>query len=196
MTPAVFLDRDGVLNDPVLDPADGRLESPLHAADVVLAAGAVDGCRALQKAGFFLAVVSNQPGAAKGKTTLEELWAIHERVAGLLAEHDVVIDEWRYCHHHPEATVAELRGPCACRKPAPGMLLETAAARGIDLSASWMVGDSDGDIEAGQRAGCQTVLVEHPGSAHRRIGNVRPDAVVRDLSAGAAFILRSSERRA
>jgi D-glycero-D-manno-heptose 1,7-bisphosphate phosphatase len=187
-TRAVFLDRDGVLNDPVFDPADGRLESPLHAADVVLADGAVEGCRLLQDAGFFLIVVSNQPGAAKGKTTLDELWAIHERVVDLLAEHDILIEEWRYCHHHPEATVAELRGPCDCRKPAPGMLLDAASARGIGLPASWMVGDSDGDIEAGQRAGCRTVLVEHPGSAHRRIGIPRPDAVVRNLYAGATFI--------
>jgi D-glycero-D-manno-heptose 1,7-bisphosphate phosphatase len=188
VTRAVFLDRDGVLNDPVFDPADGRFESPLHAADVVLADGAAEGCQLLQEAGFLLIVVSNQPGAAKGKTTLDELWAIHERVVALLAEHDVAIDEWRYCHHHPEATVAELRGPCDCRKPAPGMLLDAANARGIDLPASWMVGDSDGDIEAGQRAGCRTVLVEHPGSAHRRIGTPQPDAVVRNLYAGAAFI--------
>ncbi|HEV7493823.1 HAD family hydrolase [Baekduia sp.] len=187
-TRAVFLDRDGVLNDPVFDPADGRCESPLHAADVVLADGAVEGCRLLQNAGFFLIVVSNQPGAAKGKTTLDELWAIHERVVALLAEHDILIEEWRYCHHHPEATVAELRGPCDCRKPAPGMLLDAATARGIDLPASWMVGDSDGDIEAGRRAGCRTVLIEHPGSAHRRIGIPRPDAVVRNLYAGATFI--------
>lgn len=190
MTRAVFLDRDGVLNDPVFDPADGRPESPLRAADIVLADGAVEGCRLLRDAGFLLVVVSNQPGAAKGKTTLDELWAIHERVVALLAEQDITIDEWRYCHHHPEATVAELRGPCDCRKPEPGMLLAAATTHGIDLAASWMVGDSDGDIEAGRRAGCRTVLIEHPGSAHRRLGGVRPDEVARDLSAAAKVITR------
>jgi D-glycero-D-manno-heptose 1,7-bisphosphate phosphatase len=188
MIAAVFLDRDGVLNDPVLDPVDGRPESPLRAADIVLAEGAADGCRRLAAAGFFLVVVSNQPGAAKGKATLEALWEIHERVVELLAAEGVVIDDWRYCFHHPEAVVAELRGPCDCRKPAPGMLLDAASAHGIDLPASWMVGDSDGDVEAGQRAGCQTVLIEHPGSAHRRSGTLAPAALSRNLFTAATFI--------
>ncbi|HEV7749923.1 MAG TPA: HAD family hydrolase [Baekduia sp.] len=188
MTPAVFLDRDGVLNDPVLDPVDGRPESPLHAADIVLAEGAVEGCRLLKDNGFLLVVASNQPGAAKGKATLDELWDVHERVAELLDAAGVTIDDWRYCFHHPEAVVPELAGACDCRKPAPGMLLQAASAHGIDLPASWMVGDSDGDVEAGQRAGCQTVLIEHPGSAHRRTGAVQPAGMSRNLFTAATFI--------
>jgi D-glycero-D-manno-heptose 1,7-bisphosphate phosphatase len=185
---AVFLDRDGVLNDPVLDPTDGRPESPLRAQDVVLAEGAVEGCRVLHAAGFLLVVASNQPAAAKGKTTPEELWAIHECVVGMLTAEGVAIDDWRYCFHHPQATDPALRGPCDCRKPAPGMLLAAGADHGIDLAASWMVGDSDGDVEAGRAAGCETVLVEHPGSAHRRSGNARATGVVRNLDAAATFI--------
>jgi D-glycero-D-manno-heptose 1,7-bisphosphate phosphatase len=188
VTRAVFLDRDGVLNDPVFDPADGRPESPLRAADIVLAEGAAEGCRLLRDAGHLLVVASNQPGAAKGKATLDDLWAVHERVAELLDAEGVLIDDWRYCFHHPDAVVAELRGPCDCRKPAAGMLLDAATAHGIDLPASWMVGDSDGDVEAGQRAGCQTMLIEHPGSAHRRSGDVRPSALARNLFAAATFI--------
>ncbi len=116
---AVFLDRDGVLNDPALDPVDGRFESPLHAGDVVLAEGAIEGCRMLREAGFLLLVASNQPAAAKAKATREQLREVHERVVSLLAAGGVTIDDWRYCLHHPEATVPELRGdPCGCRKPA------------------------------------------------------------------------------
>jgi D-glycero-D-manno-heptose 1,7-bisphosphate phosphatase len=186
---AVFLDRDGVLNDPVLDPVDGRPESPLRAADVVLAEGAVEGCRMLREAGFSLLVASNQPAAAKGKATREDLAAVHDRVVSLLTASGVTIDGWRYCLHHPEATVPELRGdPCDCRKPAPGMLLDLAQEHAVDLSASWMVGDSDGDIGAGLAAGCSTVLIEHPGSAHRRTGNPAPAALARNLSRAAAFI--------
>jgi D-glycero-D-manno-heptose 1,7-bisphosphate phosphatase len=189
MTLAVLLDRDGVLNDPVLDPVDGRPESPLRPQDVRLAEGAADGARALQAAGRLLIVVSNQPGAAKGKATLDDLWAVHERVVALLAAEGVAIPDWRYCHHHPEAVVPGLRGPCPCRKPAPGMLLDAAAAHGVDLATSWMVGDSDADIGAGRAAGCRTLLIEHPGSAHRRSGNPPADASARNLSAAAAFIL-------
>ncbi|HMJ36396.1 MAG TPA: HAD family hydrolase [Baekduia sp.] len=185
---AVFLDRDGVLNEPVLDPADGRPESPLRADDVVLADGAAGACRLLADAGFLLVVASNQPAAAKGKAGLDDLWAVHERVADLLDAQGVVIDDWRYCFHHPEAVVAELRGPCDCRKPAPGMLLDAAKAHGIDLPASWMVGDSDGDVLAGQRAGCRTMLIAHPGSAHRRTGAVRPAALSPNVFAAARMI--------
>jgi D-glycero-D-manno-heptose 1,7-bisphosphate phosphatase len=186
---AVFLDRDGVLNDPVLDPVDGRPESPLRADDVVLAEGAVEGCLMLHDAGFALLVASNQPAAAKGKATREDLRAVHDRVVSLLTASGVTIDDWRYCLHHPGATDPELLGdPCGCRKPAPGMLLELAAAHAVDLGASWMVGDSDADVGAGLAAGCSTVLIEHPGSSHRRTGQPAPAALARNLSRAAAFI--------
>jgi len=186
---AVFLDRDGVLNDPALDPVDGRLESPLRAEDVVLAEGAIEGCRMLHDAGFLLLVASNQPAAAKAKATREQLHEVHDRVVCLLAAGGVTIDDWRYCLHHPQATVPELRGdPCGCRKPAPGMLLELAQVHAVDLQASWMVGDSDADIGAGIAAGCRTALVQHPGSAHRRTGRLTPAALAPNLSPAAALI--------
>jgi D-glycero-D-manno-heptose 1,7-bisphosphate phosphatase len=187
--PAVFLDRDGVLNDPVLDPADGRPESPLRAADVALVPGAAHACRALKDAGHLLVVVSNQPAAAKGKASLDDLWAVHDRVVVLLGDAGAAIDDWCYCFHHPAAVVPALRGPCDCRKPAPRMLRDAAAAHGIALADSWMVGDSDADVEAGARAGCRTILVAHPGSAHRRGGHVRPTATAGDLAGAAARIV-------
>jgi D-glycero-D-manno-heptose 1,7-bisphosphate phosphatase len=187
--PAVFLDRDGVLNDPVLDPVDGRPESPLRAEDVVLAEGAVEGCLQLREQGFLLLVASNQPAAAKGKATLAGLRAVHDRVVFLLTAAGVTIDDWRYCFHHPQATDPALLGdPCGCRKPAPGMLLDLAAAHDVDLAASWMVGDSDGDVEAGLAAGCRTVLIEHPGSSHRRTGRTASAPLARNLSSAATFI--------
>jgi D-glycero-D-manno-heptose 1,7-bisphosphate phosphatase len=186
---AVFLDRDGVLNDPAPDPVDGRFESPLHASDVVLAEGAIEGCRMLHDAGFLLLVASNQPAAAKAKATRQQLREVHDRVVSLLAAGGVTIDDWRYCLHHPQATVPELHGdPCGCRKPAPGMLLELAQAHAVDLAASWMVGDSDADIGAGIAAGCRTALVAHPASAHRRTGHPTPAALAPNLSPAAALI--------
>jgi len=185
---AVFLDRDGVLNDPVLDPADGRPESPLRASDVALVSGAAEGCRILQAAGYALVVVSNQPGAAKGKASLEDLWGVHERVVALLAARGVAIDDWRYCFHHPDAAVPALRTRCACRKPAAGMLLDAAAARGLALARSWMIGDADTDVAAGRRAGARTVLLAHPASAHRRTGASRPTLRAPDLRTAATIL--------
>jgi D-glycero-D-manno-heptose 1,7-bisphosphate phosphatase len=192
---AVFLDRDGVINDPAHDPVDGTAESPHRPQDVVLADGAVAGLRSLRDARFILVVVSNQPSAAKGKATLTDLRAVHERVVALLQAEGIAIDDWRYCFHHPAGVVPELTGVCACRKPSPGMLLDAAGAHAIDLAASWIVGDSDADVEAGRAAGTGAILVEHPDSAHRRSGDSAADAQVRNLSEGAAFVLASHPSR-
>lgn len=185
---AVFLDRDGVINEPVWDELDERYESPLDPRHVALANGAAAAIAALQSAGWRTVVVSNQPAAAKGKATRAQLRAVHARVVSLLAESGVRIETWRYCLHHPQAVVPGLGGACDCRKPKAGMLLDAAAREGIDLRRSWMVGDSDVDVAAGAAAGCQTVMVEAGASAHRRSGPAKPDARVRDLRAAAALI--------
>lgn len=186
---AVFVDRDGVINELVPDPGTGRPESPLRVADVRLIAGAAGALRLLADAGWRLVGVSNQPSAAKGYISLEELRAIQARVVALLAAADVRFEDFRLCLHHPEGTVPELSGPCDCRKPAPGMLLGAAGDLGLDPHASWMIGDTDVDVQAGRAAGCRTILVEHPDSAHKRTEQLRPDAVVTDLTAAAGIIL-------
>lgn len=191
MKRAVFLDRDGVLNEPVPDPVDELPESPLRAADVVLCDGAADAVIALKSAGYEPVVVTNQPSAAKGKTTVAELQAINDRVRELLAAEGADIATWKICLHHPDATVRELAGQCDCRKPAPGMLLEAASELGLKLADSWVAGDSDADIGAGRAAGCRTVLIEHPLTAHRRSPNPGADATAIDLRRAAAIILES-----
>jgi D-glycero-D-manno-heptose 1,7-bisphosphate phosphatase len=195
LTAAVFLDRDGVINEPSWDPADGRYESPTDPRDVALADGAVEGLRALTAEGYVTVAVSNQPAAAKGKASLEDLKTVHERIVDLLAAAGLALDDWRYCFHHPDAVVPELRDACACRKPEPGLLLAAAQAHGIVLDASWMVGDSTTDVVAGRRAGCRTVLVEHPRSGHRRDKDVIADANVRNLAAAAAFMIQIDRAR-
>lgn len=186
---AVFLDRDGVIVDLVPDALLGTDESPYRPQDVALMPGAADAIRALREGGFLLVGVSNQPAAAKGNVTLEQLRAVHEHTAELLADAGAPLDDWRYCFHHPDGVVAELTGSCACRKPAPGMLIEAAEAHDIDLAASWMVGDSDSDVAAGIAAGTATVLLEHPGSAHRRRGGAAPGMTVPDLATATSDIL-------
>jgi D-glycero-D-manno-heptose 1,7-bisphosphate phosphatase len=89
--------------------------------------------------------------------------------------------------------VAELSGACDCRKPAPGMLLAAALALDIELTGSWMVGDTDADLLAGRAAGCRTILVRNPGSAHKRGGEISPDAVAGDLAGAVDEILRGEE---
>jgi len=170
---AVFLDRDGVINELVLNPVTGNHESPYRPEDVALVPGAVEALRLLRSLRVPLAVVSNQPSASKGTAALEALWAVHEAVVDRLAEAGIALDEFRYCFHHPEGTDPVLGVRCDCRKPAPGLVLQAAEALGLDAAAlgrSWLIGDSDVDVEAGRRARCRTVLVEDPRSAHRRHG--------------------------
>jgi D-glycero-D-manno-heptose 1,7-bisphosphate phosphatase len=178
---AVFLDRDGVLVELVWDAADGAFEGPTVADDVRLVPGAADAVRRIRSLDYRTVVVSNQPGAAKGKASREDLHTAHERVVRLLAERGVVIDEYRYCLHHPDAVDAGFAGACDCRKPKPGMLLDAAAALDVDLSRSWMIGDSDVDAAAGRAAGCRTILVENPQSTHRRREGARVDHRATDL---------------
>jgi D-glycero-D-manno-heptose 1,7-bisphosphate phosphatase len=181
---AVFLDRDGVLNELVSDPVSGVPESPLEVAQVRLVPGAAAAAARLQRAGYTLVCVSNQPAAAKAKVSVAQLHAVHRRVTELLAEHGVTIAVSRLCLHHPEGVVAGLSGECQCRKPAPGMLLDAAAQLGLDLGRSWMVGDTDADIAAGRAAGCRTLLICNPASVHKRLREVKPDALASSLAEG------------
>ncbi len=159
MSKAVFLDRDGVINR---KPPEGDYVTRWE--DFHILPGVVEGVALLNRAGFTVIVVTNQRCIAKGLVTVVELENIHQRMAELLAGSGAIIDGAFYCPH-------EIEPVCECRKPAPGMLLSAARLHGIDLSASWMIGDSDIDIRAGRNAGCKTVLLiaggETPDQAQR-----------------------------
>jgi D-glycero-D-manno-heptose 1,7-bisphosphate phosphatase len=187
--PAAFLDRDGTLNETVPDPDTGLPESPLKVEDVRLIPAAATAARELERAGYVLVCVSNQPAAAKGKADVEQLLAVHERVVGLLAQEGVEIALSRLCLHHPDGVVRELAGACSCRKPAPQMLLDAATELALDLESSWMLGDTDTDVAAGRAAGCRTALIEYPGSAHKRSGNASAEVVAADIGSAVTELL-------
>lgn len=144
---AVFLDRDGVISRSLV--IDGKPVAPFRAEEFEILPGVAEALDALKAAGFRLVVVTNQPEVARGRTARSEVEAMHATMRATLP-----VDEIRVCYHD---------GPdrCSCRKPAPGMLVDAAHDAGIDLSRSFMVGDRWRDIEAGRRAGCSTVFVDH-----------------------------------
>jgi D-glycero-D-manno-heptose 1,7-bisphosphate phosphatase len=188
--PAAFLDRDGVLNELVIDAGSGGApESPLRVEDVRLLPGASDAIGRLTRAGFAPVCVSNQPAAAKGRVSVENLLAVHRRVLDLLEADGVRLEFSRLCLHHPQGVVAGLAGLCSCRKPEPGMLLDAARTVNVDLDRSWMVGDTDADVRAGQAAGCRTVSIAYPGSVHKRSGTVEPDILAASLSEAVTQLL-------
>ena len=153
MRRAAFLDRDGTLNvkaaehEYVTDPGGFRWLP-----------GAIDGAVALARAGFTLAVVSNQRGIARGLVSAATLAAIEAEIQRALGPHGVRIEAFRYCPH-------ELDEDCDCRKPRPGMILELARTLEIDLANSWMIGDSPSDVQAGRAAGTHTALIAASGEA-------------------------------
>jgi D-glycero-D-manno-heptose 1,7-bisphosphate phosphatase len=181
---AVFLDRDGVLNEAVPDPDSGLPESPLAVEDVRLIPGAARAARELADTGHLLVCVSNQPGAAKGKVPVEQLLAVHERVLELLADDGARLDCSCLCLHHPDGSVPELSVACSCRKPGPGLLLRAAEILGLDCRASWMIGDTDADLQAGQAAGCRVLRIEYPRTTHKRSGRSSADVRAVDLADG------------
>ncbi len=145
---AVFLDRDGTLND---DP--GYLNRP---EQMILLSGVGQGLQALKRRGFLLVVVSNQSGVGRGLIPPGVLPQIHQRLQDLLAPFEVAIDHFELCFHRPE-------DDCDCRKPKPKLILDAAQKLGIQLSQSYMIGDKRSDIEAGQAAGCKGSLLVRTG---------------------------------
>jgi D-glycero-D-manno-heptose 1,7-bisphosphate phosphatase len=143
--PAVFLDRDGVLNEAVL--RDGRPHPPVSPDEVVLRAGAAATCARLRAAGFLLVMVTNQPDIARGTATRAAVDRINDRLVTGLA-----LDAACVCPHDDADA-------CGCRKPAPGLILDAADRFDVDLGASLMVGDRWRDIAAGAAAGVSTVWV-------------------------------------
>jgi D-glycero-D-manno-heptose 1,7-bisphosphate phosphatase len=177
---AVFIDKDGTLVHDVpynVDPA--RMD---------LIPGAGDALRALQDAGFLLFVVSNQPGVALRRFPLTALRTVEARLDELLAPFGVMFTAYCWCPHPPAGVRAAVA--CTCRKPRPGLLLDAATTHGVDLERSWMIGDILDDIEAGNRAGCRTVLVDRGNETRWRTGRLRtPNAIVYQLADAAAIIL-------
>ena len=152
MRRALFLDRDGTLVHPFHYPS--RPEH-LRLYDTI----GPELC-SLQEMGFDLVVITNQAGIARGYFTEADLQRMHDYLISELSSLGVHLSGIYHCPHHPDGVIPELATRCSCRKPQPGMLLKAARDLEIDLQRSWFVGDILDDIEAGNRAGCHTVLVD------------------------------------
>lgn len=194
--PAVFLDRDGTINEEVsyLD----RMEK------LRLIPGAADAIRRLNAAGFSVVVVTNQSGVARGFFDEAFVLAVNERLRQMLQAEGARIDAVYYCPHHPTEGKGKYLRACGCRKPAPGLLLAAVSDFGIDPARSYMVGDMLTDVEAGNRAGVRAVLVRTGlgGESAARLGaagagtEARPARIAADLSEAADWILDDAGGRA
>lgn len=169
---AVFLDRDGVINRAPV--RDGRPYPPSGPEELEILPGVPEALERLRSAGYRLIVVTNQPDVARGRQRSETVEAIHAALLSALP-----LDEIRICYHDDF-------DECACRKPRPGLILDTARDGCVDLPSSFMVGDRWRDIEAGRRAGCTTIFIDYGYDEKQPDG---PDACVRSLSEAVDWIL-------
>ena len=174
---AVFLDRDGVINRAIV--RNGLPYGPDVPEELEILPGVREALMRLREAGFRLVVVTNQPDVARGTRDRQ---AVEDMNASLAAT--LPLDDIRVCYHDD-------RDHCACRKPKPGLLLDAAREAGLELDASFMVGDRWRDVDAGRNAGCTTIFVDH-GYSERRPD--APDATVGSLPEAADWILSRSTR--
>lgn len=175
---AVFLDRDGTLNAPLV--RDGRSVPPATLAEFQLLPGAAEACRRLHAAGYVLVVATNQPDVGRGtqdRATVEAMHAELRRLIPEIARVEVSYDP------------GDTDPPSAMRKPAPGMLRQAAAALDLDLTRSWMIGDRWRDVDCGARAGCRTIFIDWDRAEPLR---QPPEFTVRSLGAAVDIILDRS----
>jgi D-glycero-D-manno-heptose 1,7-bisphosphate phosphatase len=193
MSRAVFLDRDGVINELVYFPELGIVDSPLNPDQFRLIPRAAKAIRRFNELGLKVIVVSNQPAIAKGKMTMKLFEEIRAKMINMLRDEGARIDGEYYCFHHPEAKLPEYRVSCDCRKPKPGLLLTAARDFKLNLRECYMVGDGLTDVIAGRSAGCKTILI---GSLKcdvcklMDVMGVKPDYIVPSLNHASEIIER------
>lgn len=182
MNKAIFLDKDGTLIWDIpynADPALIQLQERL-----------INGLQKLKKAGFLLVVITNQSGIARGYFPESEIKMIKDRVNQLLQSHNLSLDGFFYCPHHPKGNIPSYSINCDCRKPAPGMLFQAAEQLHINLAGSWMIGDILNDVEAGNRAGCRTILINNGHETRWKLSEKRvPDLIADSIDQAADLLL-------
>ncbi|MBI2596924.1 HAD-IIIA family hydrolase [Candidatus Daviesbacteria bacterium] len=176
MKKALFLDRDGVINQMIS--YKGEFDSPKKVSDVKLVEGVAEVISWLNKKNIPVIEVTNQPGVALGKVNWKTLEAIEKSIHNLLVKDGVRINKVYRCFHHPKAILLDFKLECNCRKPKTGMLIQAAKDLEIKLSESVLFGDNATDIEAGKRVGCKTILFLHTNDTPEKIAakqNAEPD---------------------
>ena len=194
---AVFLDRDGVINELIYYQEHGIVDSPFTPEQFKLFPWAGKSIKKLSKEGYKVIIVSNQPGIAKGYLSRKGFERIREQMLSALKAQGAFIDGEYYCFHHPEAKVKSLRVNCKCRKPSPGLLLQAAEEHDICLAESWFIGDGLTDVQAGKSAGCKTILLGKMKCELCHLmeeQDARPDAIAPNLLYAAQIVEEKAEK--
>ncbi len=186
---AIFLDRDGVINYPVLNPSTGNYEAPFKAEDLKLFSFTIDSLKELQNLKFKLFIVTNQPDYAKGKTTIENINSVRDSLLSIFKANNISITEYFACLHHPNGIVPEYTMKCECRKPGNLFLKQAVQKYNLNPKKSWMLGDRDSDIQCGQSVHAKTILIYNEHSINEKnAGKSTPDFNAKDLKSAVEII--------
>jgi len=191
MRQAVFLDRDGVINEIVSFPELGLLDSPLNPNQFKLLPKAAEAIKVFNRLGVKVIVISNQPAIAKGKMTMNSFQGISQKMKEGLEKKGAHLDAEYYCFHHPSAKDPNYRSNCDCRKPKPGLFLRAAKDLDLNLSKCYAIGDSLTDVKAGKSVGCRTFLIGYLKCDLCKLmedEDTRPDIIVPSLFAASEII--------
>jgi D-glycero-D-manno-heptose 1,7-bisphosphate phosphatase len=183
---AIFIDKDGTLIPDIPYNVNPDL---ISINDEV-----IQGLQFLKDEGYLFIVISNQSGVARGYFTVEALKEVEKKISAILALHKIRISAFYFCPHHTSGSVKEYVTDCDCRKPKPGMILQACEEHDIDASKSWMIGDILNDVEAGNRAGCRTVLVDNGNETEWESGEYRtPTYLAMTFLKATQFIIEHSK---
>jgi len=181
---AVFLDRDGTINEEV-----GYLS---RIEELKIYENAAEAIRLVKEKGFLAIVITNQSGVARGYFTEEFIITVHNKINEYLNARGTSLDALYYCPHHPKYGNEHYRKECPCRKPEPGLLLMAAEDFNIDLKSSYVIGDMLRDIDTARRVGAKGVMVK-TGYGRNVVATSKPDYIAEDLLDAAKWIIRDQE---
>ena len=188
---AVFLDRDGVINELIITKDDGVVDSPNSVTQFKIIPGVTNALKILKKLGYKLILISNQPGVAKNYYNLKEFYKIKQKMESTFVKHQVKLDDQYYCLHHPDAKNPKYKKNCQCRKPKIKLVTESIKAHHIDLQKSFFIGDGIVDLQLAKRVKCRSIFIGNINSTILKVfqeKNISPFYIAHDLLEAAKYI--------
>jgi D-glycero-D-manno-heptose 1,7-bisphosphate phosphatase len=196
MNKAVFYDRDGIIIKMVYDLENGLIETAGKPSQIDFEFGIIQLLKHTTSLGYKNIIISNQAGIGIKKISEKSFNLVKDEMSKRLAKQKAKIDAQYYCFHHPHASIEKYKKTCNCRKPKPGLILQAAKDHSIDLSKSWMIGDSVNDVLAGNSAGVKTILLanlhesEYLRVLEEKLHGIRPEYLIKKLTEAVQIITK------
>jgi len=188
---AILLDRDGVINELVINPEEGVVDSPNSSEQFKTIKNSIKAMEILSKLGYKLIVISNQPGIAKGQYNIAEFLKMKRKLENDLTANNVMLSGQYYCLHHPNAKITKYKKKCQCRKPGTKLFFDAVKEHNIDTKKSFLIGDGITDMQLAKRVGCRAIFIGNINSTITRVFHekkVDPFYISHDLLEAANYI--------